>query len=323
MDLRPTPPSSRPGRLARTVPARLRLPYARAPGPEDGPRSLRGVTGVSLRVHPARSNPLELVSRAVHTRDGANGFSVATLLTLQATVGNRTVQRALKEGGLIRGAAPASFGAIQRCGSVHPSQCGCHAMGSEPGAGHGRIATLQRQEGPGRRPLPRIPQCGVLTTGYRGDPSEAIRSAHDAAIWIADHLLSELDRIPLRTIRRHLGPGTSRTAVRRRIQAILDRLGQNSPESLYRCSSGQACAGHGANTSGLTACPASNPPTQICPAFFRSGTTVQSRATLLIHESAHAVGACSDVAVGFNSAQAFQNFAQDVVGRPAVAESDF
>jgi len=147
--------------------------------------------------------------------------------------------------------------------------------------------------------------CTRQVTGIKTssrNPTHEVTEAHNLAVQYVRIALLQVEKLQRgerdelsfisRSLDYHFGfPSAAQLKViRNRFAAINIRLGRGV-NRIYRCNRGGSCRGDQAYAAQI--CNADGARTRICPPFFQVGSI--ARAVYLIHEAAHAVGACGDI----------------------------
>jgi len=161
----------------------------------------------------------------------------------------------------------------------------------------------------------------------RRNPVQEVREAHDLALEYAQLSLTQVGHVrsgssvPLfiewAMERNFDSPNANALRIiRNRYRAIVRWLNRGA-DRLYRCTRGGGCRDD--DVFAEVYCPARGSRASLCPRFFQVGAVV--RALTLVHEAAHAVGACIDVrstannypgSAPFNNAWSYEGFTRMV-----------
>lgn len=146
--------------------------------------------------------------------------------------------------------------------------------------------------------------CTPAVTGVNPprDPQQEVADAHDTALNWAQTASREIQTIQQggtvrpfvrRSFDFHFAtpnPGQL-TTIRNRANGIVTRLNRGS--RIYFCNTGASIDCRNPNVQAATFCPSTTQYTRICPFFFNASLLM--RPLILLHEAAHAAGACAHI----------------------------
>lgn len=175
--------------------------------------------------------------------------------------------------------------------------------------------------------------CNAATTGVAPprNPRQEVIGAHSVALTWARTARQQVERVRtglhvpilVRTALNHhfsAPTGANLTTIRNRFDGIIRRLTRGT--RIYRCNTAGSdpCRHcdqpHPGNFQACSYCPSTAELTRLCPPFFQVSAT--QRSLILVHEAAHAAGACGDVYPGagypgaspVNNAESYARFAR-------------